>query len=116
MLAEGTAVELLPIAMRVALAEPVVYEEMPATTAVGFLLYVQPPAWMRRVTAVDGLDELRADPRVKEVILNRGPGQSVGWREGNHGHVFSVRGAVADHEQLKLFEQRVHAETQIHGD
>jgi hypothetical protein len=53
---------------------------------------------------------------VDEVILNRGPGQSVDWRAGNHGHVFSVRGAVPDHEILRSLERCATVEVEIHGD
>jgi hypothetical protein len=52
---------------------------------------------------------------VRRTTLNRGPGDSVHWRDGNWGHVFTVLGVVADHEQLKQIEQRVHAETRIRG-
>ena len=71
---------------------------------------------MRRVTAVDGLDRLSQDPRVTEGILNRGPGQAVDWREGNHGHVFSVRGIVADHDELEAIDRRVHTDVRISGE
>jgi biotin carboxylase len=116
MLAEGAGVDLLGLAIRAALGEAVGFDAMPTCAAVGYLFYVQAPAWMRRVTAVDGLEALRADPRVHEVILNRGLGQDVDWREGNHGHVFSVRGAVANHEELTVLARRVHTETRIHGE
>jgi biotin carboxylase len=116
MLLDATGVEFLPIALRLALGESVTFDAPPAARQVAYLLYVQSPAWMRKVTSVDGLKELAADPAVTEVILNRGPGQSVHWRDGNHGHVFSVRGVVADHDALRAFEQRVHDEVTIAGE
>ena len=116
MLFDATGVEFLPIALRLALGESIVFDAPPATSQVAYLLYVQSPVWMRRVTGVEGLKELAADPAVSEVILNRGPGQSVHWRDGNHGHVFSVRGVVADHDALRAFEQRVHVEVTIAGE
>jgi biotin carboxylase len=116
MLADAAGVELLPMALRVALGEKIVFETLPACDRVGFLLYVQAPFEMRTVRAVDGLDELRAQPGVQEVTLNRGPGRSVDWRSGNHGHVFSVRGAVADHEALRSIERYATGEVVIHGD
>ena len=96
MLADATGVELLPIALRVALGESIVFDAMPACEQVGYLLYVQAPVSMRTVRDVDGIERLRAMAGVEEVTLNRGPGHSVDWRSGNHGHVFSVRGAVVD--------------------
>ena len=80
------------------------------------LLYVQAPASMRRIVAVEGLDALRADPEVGEIVLSRGAGRSVHWPEGNHGHVFSVRGAVADHRRLARMERRVREEVHVRGD
>jgi biotin carboxylase len=115
MLADATGVQLLPLAMRIALGGSIAFESMPECTQIGYLLYVQAPASMTTVTSIDGLDRLRAMPGVEEVTLNRGPGRAVSWRSGNHGHVFSVRGAVADHEQLRSLEQFVSSEVEIHG-
>jgi biotin carboxylase len=116
MLADATGVELLPMALRVALGESIAFETMPRCVQVGYLLYVQAPLAMRTIRSVDGLDRLRAHPGVQEVILNRGPGSAVDWRSGNHGHVFSVRGSVADHEALRSLERYVNTEVQIHGE
>jgi len=116
MLRDACAVELLPLAMRIALGEEIAFDTMAPCARVGYLLYVQAPAAMRRIVAVEGLDALRADPGVAEIILSRGAGQGVHWREGNHGHVFSVRGAVADHRQLATMERRVREEVHIRGD
>jgi hypothetical protein len=59
---------------------------------------------------------VREEPGVEQVILNRGPGQRVDWREGNWGHVFSVHGTTPDHEQLKALMRRIAAETRIVGE
>jgi biotin carboxylase len=112
----GSGVGLVPLAMRVALGESVAVAALPALERVAFLFYVHAPDTMRRVSEVQGLRELSADPGVREIILNRGPGQSVDWREGNHGHVFSVRGAVADHDALAQMHRRVLSEVRVDGD
>jgi biotin carboxylase len=116
MLAAITDIELLAIAMRLALGELIVFEALPVYREVGYLLYVQAPATMRRVLGVEGLEQLRADPNVELVILNHGPGYELDWRKGNQEHVFSVLGAVNDHQQLKLLRRRVLAETRISGE
>ena len=116
MLADITDVELLQVAMRIALGEDVRYERPLTPERVGFLFYVHAPASMRRVTAVEGLEQLCTDPRVTEGILSRGPGQAVDWREGNHGYVFSVRGTVADHDELEEMDRRVHSDVLISGE
>jgi biotin carboxylase len=112
----ATGIDLLAVAMRLALGEQIVFDEMPRCAAVTYMLYAQAPASMRRIRAIEGVERLRADPAVLELILKRGPGQSVDWRDGNHGHVFSVLGVVADHDQLKALVRRVHAETRIDGE
>ena len=116
MLAAVTDIDLLAVAMRVALGDGLVFDEMPRCTQIGYRLLWQPPASMRRIVAVDGLDHLREDPGVHQVILRRGPGQHVDARAGNWEHVFAVFGAAADHEQLKLMARRVHTETRVRGE
>lgn len=116
MLADATGIQLLPIAIRVALGERIDLATLPHCAKVGYLLYVQAPLDMRTVRAIDGLDRLREHPWVQEVTVNRGPGHDVDWRTGNHGHVFSVRGSVADHEQLREIERYVKTEVKIEGD
>jgi biotin carboxylase len=116
MLADATGIELLALALRVALGESIAFESMPRCTQIGYLLYVQAPLRMSTIHAVDGLDELRAQPGVQEVTLNRGPGSSVDWRSGNHGHVFSVRGAVASHDMLQSIERYATSEVEIRGE
>ncbi len=116
MLADATGVELLEIALRVALGESIVFDTMPRCAHIGYLLYIQAPLAMRTIRAVDGLDGLRALTGVQEVTLNRGPGSSVDWRAGNHGHVFSVRGSVATYEMLRTIERYANTEVRISGD
>ena len=116
MLAAVTDLDLLAIAMRIALGEAIVFDEMPRCAQVVFVLLAQAPVSMRRIVAVEGLDQLRADPAVRRVILQRGPGQSVDWREGFWGHVFSVEGVVADHEQLASLARHIDSEVQLHGE
>jgi biotin carboxylase len=116
MLADISDIALLQVAMRIALGEHVRYDRPLVPERVGFLFYVHAPHWMHRVLSVDGLEELCADRRVTEGILNRGPGQPVDWREGNHGHVFSVRGTVADHDELERMDELVHSAVTISGE
>jgi ATP-grasp N-terminal domain len=115
MLSDISDVDLLKVAMRVALGEQIRFAQPLAPERVGFLFYVHAPRSMRQVTAVEGLEQLCKDPRVTEGILSRGPGQAVDWREGNHGYVFSLRGTVADHDELEQIDRRVHADVRISG-
>jgi biotin carboxylase len=115
MLAAVTDVDLLAVAMRLALGERIAFGEMPRTSGVVYVLYAHAPMSTRRIVAVDGLERLRDDPSVRRVILNRGPGQDVDWRDGNWGHVFSVHGVVNDHAGLVALARRVAAQTRIRG-
>lgn len=101
LLAAAAGERFLSIAMRLALGEAMVLDGPLHCERVAFLLYVQAPPELRVVTSIEGLDELRALSGVDEVLLRRGPGERVDWREGNHGHVLSVFGTVEDHDELR---------------
>jgi len=53
-----------------------------------------------RIVSIDGLDELAELDGVDIVTLDRRPGELVDWRDGTDGHVATVRGAVADYDEL----------------
>ena len=116
MLASVTDVELLPLALRLALGESITFNELLRPRGVAFVLYVHAPAEMRRIVAVEGLEQLRADPYVDQVILNRGPNQRVDWRDGSWGHVFAVHGTTPDHAQLAALARRIREQTRVRGE
>jgi biotin carboxylase len=97
----ATGARFLTMAFRLALGEVIELDGPLDCEVVAFLLYVHAPPEVRVVTAIEGVDELRALQGVDEVVLRRGPGSRVDWREGNHGHVLSVFGRVADHHELR---------------
>ncbi|MGA0567150.1 ATP-grasp domain-containing protein [Rathayibacter sp. KR2-224] len=109
-----TGIDFLGIALRLALGESV--EVGPVQpNGLGYLLYVQARDDIHRITAVTGLDDLRVMPGVQEVVLNRGPGHAVDWRDGNHGHVYSVLGTAGDHDGLRAAIGRVTELVRIDG-
>ncbi len=114
MLKAATGVDLLGIAFDLALGHEVTLST-PSTHCVSYLFYVQPPSHLHHIDAVDGLNELRSTPGVAEVVLNRGPGRDVDWRYGNHGHVFSVFGTCADHDELRRVSELIPELVQIRG-
>ena len=116
MLAAATGVDFMKIAMRLALGEIVEVGPMPQAQRVAYLFYVQAPVGLRNVIAVEGLDQLREFPGVQEILLNRGPGHLVNWREGNHGHVFSVFGTAVDQRGVLEADDAIKARTRIIGD
>jgi biotin carboxylase len=101
MLTDVTGIEALTIPLRLALGETIIFEELPACSHVDYGIYVQAPIEMHRLSAIEGLDELGAQPGVNRVIINRGPGRELDWREGNWGHVYSVHGSSEDHAGLR---------------
>lgn len=115
MLMAATDVDFIAIAMRLALEEVIEVGPLPLAQLVAYLFYVQAPVGLHNVTSVEGLDELREFPGVRDIILNRGPGQLVDWREGNHGHVFSVFGTAVDLGGVHDVEHAIRSITRIVG-
>ncbi len=94
-------VNLFQVACDIAVGNPVAFDGLAECDGVGFWVMVQPPMAARRVGAVHGLEELSALPGVDIVSLNRGPGETVDWREGTASHVVTVRGRADDHDSLE---------------
>ena len=107
---------ILQIAFRVALGEHVELEEIPECSCVAYYLMIQAPTSFHRITAIEGLDDLRSFPGVESIFLNRGVGQAVDWREGNHGYVYSVTGAADDHDALRGLVTAVPSIVRISGE
>jgi biotin carboxylase len=101
MLDAAAGIKFLGLAMRLGLGLEVTVSTPVDFERVAYLFYVHAPAKLGEVTSVDGLEAVRAYPGVEEVVLRRGPGTAVDWREGNHGHVASVFGTAADHDELR---------------
>ena len=116
MLFAVTGVEFLKIAMRLALGVSVDVAAQPRTDGVAYLFYVQAPVEMCRVVAVDGLSDLERFEGVKEIVLNRGPGQNVHWKDGNHGHVFSVFGTTPDQDGVRRVDRAIKELVTIKGE
>jgi hypothetical protein len=105
MLALAAGVDLFEVSQRVALGEHIVFDNLVPTERVGYLFYVQAPMRASRVVGVEGLDKLGAIPGVELISQNRRAGDEVDWRQGNHGHVFSVLGAARDHDEVLAVKQ-----------
>jgi len=116
MLAAATGVDFLGLAFDVALGVDIDMDvPIPTPKRLAYLFYVQSPETMSRVSAVEGLADLRALDGVDEVVLNRGPGAEVSWRFGNHGHVFSVLGTARDHDELRRLNTLISQLVRIEG-
>jgi len=79
----------------------------PILDRVAYLFYVHPPVGRAVVSEVRGLDRLTELPGVEDVFLNRPPGTTLDWRDGNHGYLYSVQGIVASHDELRAFSREL---------
>jgi len=101
MLERASGYSILRTALRLALGMPVGLGGPVPCSRVGYLLYVFPESDSTWIDAVDGLSELRAIEGVEEIVLVRGPGHHIDWREGSEAHVFHLAGTTRDHDELR---------------
>jgi hypothetical protein len=101
MLERASGFSILRTALRLGVGDPVDVHGPIACARVGYLLYVFPETDVEWIDVVDGLDALRAVDGVDEIVLVRGPGQRIDWREGSEAHVFHFTGTTADLDELR---------------
>lgn len=116
MLRDAAGVELMPIALRLAVGLPVDVAPLPPTTGVAFALLRQLAREHDRLTAVEGLDALRELPGVDRVTLNRAPGAGVDWRAGTDEAIFTVEGLAADHDALTEIRRAAEHDVLVTGE
>jgi len=112
MVERAAGVHLLELALRVALGEPCPEPGLLTCGRVGFRFFLQPPAIVGRVTAIDGIDALADHPLVDDLSVHRGPGSAVDWREGTRTYILAVVGSADDHagvlEVERILREKVH--------
>jgi glutathione synthase/RimK-type ligase-like ATP-grasp enzyme len=101
MLERASGFSILRTALRLAVCDPVELDGPIACSRVGYLLYVFPETDVEWIDLVEGLPALREVDGVDEIVLVRGPGQRIDWREGSEAHVFHLTGTTADHDELR---------------
>jgi biotin carboxylase len=106
-------VDFFEISQRVALGEPVNFEELVPTPEVGYVTVGQPPIGATRVVSVSGLDKVANYPGVDSVALNRRPGAEVDWRLGSHEYIYAVLGRAPDHDAVRAMQHFVDEEVEI---
>jgi biotin carboxylase len=92
---------ILRTALRLAVGDPVGFKGPVACSRIGYLLYVFPEADVEWIDSVEGLPQLQKVDGVDEIVLVRGPGQRIDWREGSEAHVFHLTGTTGDHDELR---------------
>jgi biotin carboxylase len=115
MLRRTAGLELLPLALRLALGQDVAIAE-PQARGVAYILLVQPPTTIDRVTAIEGLDAVRDLDGVEVVAVNRAAGEAVDWRAGTEEFAVGVEGRVADHAALAALATRVQRSVVVRGE
>jgi len=115
MLERASGFSILRAALRLALGVTVGLERPVPCTRVGYLLYVFPESDITWIDAVEGLSDLQAVDGVDEIVLVRGPGKSIDWREGSQAHVFRLTGTTRDHEELRRLIAATTALVRIDG-
>jgi biotin carboxylase len=101
MLERASGFSILRTALRLAVGDPVGLKGPVPCSRVGYLLYVFPETDVEWIDSVEGLPELRQVDGVDGIVLVRGPGQRIDWREGSEAHVFHLTGTAGDLDELR---------------
>ena len=101
MLERASGFSILRAALRLAVGDSVELHGPVACSRVGYLLYVFPETDVEWIDVVEGLATLAEVEGVDEIVLVRGPGQRIDWREGSEAHVFHLTGTTGDHDELR---------------
>ncbi len=101
MLERASGFSILRTALRLAVGDPVELKGPVGCSRIGYLLYAFPETDVEWIDSVEGLPALREMDGVEEIVLVRGPGQRIDWREGSEAHVFHLMGTTADHDELR---------------
>ena len=115
MLERASGFSILKAALRLAVGEPVGLTGPVPCSRVAYQLYVFPETEMEFIDSVEGLSDLAELDGVDEVVLRRGPGQRIDWREGSQAHVFNFAGTTRDHDELRRLIATATAMVEIDG-
>src|ERR1700728_2876511 len=82
---------ILRLAMELALGLPRLVQ--PRYPGIGWGRALPPPVSANRIETITGVEELKHLPGVDHVIVNRGAGEAVDWRQGHRDFVVPVYGS-----------------------
>lgn len=100
-IAAATGIDMLSIALRLAIGEEIIFNSLAPTKTVAYRLCGYAPPESRRIIAVTGLEEWRTRANVTDALLDHGPGENIDWRQGSDSRIFTVHGTAADHNELR---------------
>ena len=115
-IAAATGVDMLSVALRLAIGEEIVFSSLAPTKAVAYRLCGYAPPESRRIVSVTGLEQWRTRANVTDAILDHGPGDSIDWRQGSDSRIFTVQGTASDHEELRKIIADLHQNITIVSD
>ena len=110
MLRLAAGVEIVRLTMRAALGWETGVGDLPATSGIAYRFFFQPPASARRLTAIDGLDRLKALPGVESIFLHYPPGTEIKASDGTRTYVFAVVGSAADYDGVLAIDEFLRTE------
>jgi biotin carboxylase len=90
---------ILRLAMELALGVPRLVQ--PRYSRIGWWRALTPPVSANRIETITGLEQLKHLPGVDHVIVNRGAGEAVDWRQGYRDFVVQVYGSGCDYEEVE---------------
>jgi biotin carboxylase len=96
----GCGLHLLRFTMELALGMPRSLVLPLRFPRVAYRRIATPPVGARRVVAMVGQDRLQDVPGVKEVHINRRPGDEVDWRLGLGEYIFSAYGSADGYDRV----------------
>ena len=91
---------ILRSALLLAVGAPVDLQGPVECPRIGYLLYGFPPTELEHIDRVEGLSRLREIDGVDEIVMVRGPGKRIDWREGSEAHVFHMTGTTRTLDEL----------------
>jgi biotin carboxylase len=115
MLERASGFSILRAALRLAVGDPIGLKGPVACSRIGYLLYVFPTDDVTWIDKVEGLSTLREIDGVDEIVLVRGPGKRIDWREGSEAHVFHLTGTTRDHDELRRLIEATTTVVRIEG-
>ena len=105
MLRLAAGIDIVTLTMRAALGWATEIADLPATSGVAYRFFYQPPSSARRLTAIDGLDQLKLEPGVESIFLHYPPGTEIDARHGTRTYVFALVGWAADYAGVLAIEE-----------
>ena len=113
MLERAAGLNLLDLALRVALGESVSVDGPVSTERIGFRFFLQPPTVSATVSAVEGITDFSDRAEVDTVSLHQGPGAALDWRDGSGNHIVAVVGSTDDEAQLQAAYRLLHQQVTV---